>query len=360
MLVIKSNRFSALLDDVPGVPDKIIGITTTPGDAQIVYLIPTPASNGAAITQYQIGADAAETVNFDSGNVSVAANLGAAEAYHLQAGHANTPGLEEVSLPFGGSALRVTGGMGLGDLILNADIQQSAGAAGFLYYKDGSPPANDSDGTLIAWSTGPSWNGNNYTAEWRNGEVVDADVNRYYWIRASIATNITTGTVRVRFNYTRNVRTWGNITRDSQNRYTLTGLTNGTAVTRFFRAVNSVGNGPASDAIRATPVASVTPLAWASTQSDISRPNSGNSFADTPLQLPAATGGDGTPITYSLSWSVGSGLLELTSFNFNAATRTIDAGWYIHSGTGPRTVEFTYTAQQGSTTISQTFTLTIT
>ena len=138
---------------------------------------------------------------FDSGNVSVNANLASTEAYHLQESHAATPGLELVALDFGGAALKVTQGRGLGDLRIDANIQQSAGAAGVLHYKDGSPPDNNSDGTVIPWSDGPHWSNNNYTAMWHSGEVVDADVGRYFWIGVGIATNITGGWVRVRFDY---------------------------------------------------------------------------------------------------------------------------------------------------------------
>ena len=142
---------------------------------------------------------------FDSGNVSVNANLGAGEAYHLAAGHAATPGLELVSLSFGGSALKVTQGGGLGDLRIDANIQQSVGAAGLLYYKDGSAPTSNTDGTIITWSNGPNWSGNNYTAMWHSGAVVDAPEDRYFWIRPGSATNITSGTVRVRFDYTQDL-----------------------------------------------------------------------------------------------------------------------------------------------------------
>lgn len=145
--------------------------------------------------------------NFDSGSISIAANLAAAEAYHLASGHANTPGLELVSLSDGGGALKVTQGGGTGDLTIDADVSaQSVGAAPVLYYKDGSVPISNTDGTVIPWTSGPNWkSGNGYTASWSTGEVDDADEGRYYWIRPGAATNITTGTVRVRYDYTQNL-----------------------------------------------------------------------------------------------------------------------------------------------------------
>lgn len=136
-------------------------------------------------------------VQFDSGNVSIAANLSATEAYHFQAAHVATPGLSLVTLPFGGSALLVTQGGGLGDLRIDVNVQQSAGAAGVLYYKDGSPPDTNTDGTEITWLNGPNWSGNNYTASWHTGVGVD----RYFWIRPGTATHLTTATARVRFDY---------------------------------------------------------------------------------------------------------------------------------------------------------------
>ena len=53
---------------------------------------------------------------------------------------------------------------------------------------------------------------------------------------------------------------WSDITLDSNNDYVLTGLTNGVAVTRYFRAVSDAGEGPASDAVVATPVAGEPPV----------------------------------------------------------------------------------------------------
>lgn len=141
-------------------------------------------------------------INFDSSDVSITANLAATEAYHFQAAHADTPGLQWVSLPFGGAALKVVQGRGLGDIRIDVDVQQSAGAAGLLYYKDGSAPDDSSDGTEIPWSNGPNWSGNNYTASWHTGEVMDIDVDRYLWVKVGIATNLfNTSTARVRFDY---------------------------------------------------------------------------------------------------------------------------------------------------------------
>ena len=130
-------------------------------------------------------------VSFNSGAVTVAANLGSGSAYDLQAGHANTADLELVALSFGGDAIKVTGGSGNGDLRFDVAItNQSAAATPVLMYKDGTAPANAGDGTAINWSTGPTFSGSNnaVTAQAATGEVVDADVNRYYWIRAVGAT----------------------------------------------------------------------------------------------------------------------------------------------------------------------------
>lgn len=145
--------------------------------------------------------------NFDSGQISIAANLAATEAYHLQPGHAATPGLEYVPFSFGGAGIKVVEGKGLGDLTISASVSaQSVGASPTLKYKDGSPPDNVNDGTNIPWTVGPQWSGgNNYgTVSWSSGEVDDADEGRYYWID-SAATNITTGTARVQYDYTQNL-----------------------------------------------------------------------------------------------------------------------------------------------------------
>ena len=143
------------------------------------------------------------TKRFDSGDQSSNANLSASSAYHLPTGIADGEGLTRVALGFGGNAIRVDDGGGLGDLRINGTIAQggqSVGAAPLLYYKDGRP-SNNQDGTQISW-TSLTWTGSNgYQVNWTSGEVTDADVGRYYWIRPGAATNITNGTVRVRFDY---------------------------------------------------------------------------------------------------------------------------------------------------------------
>ena len=132
------------------------------------------------------------TINFDSGAVSVVANLQSDDAYDLSSSHANTAGLELVPLSFGGDALKVIGGAGNGDLTIDVGITaQSVKATPVLYYKDGSAPASNTDGTVIAWSAGPTFIGNAVTAQAATGEVDDADLNRYYWIVPEHAPDVT-------------------------------------------------------------------------------------------------------------------------------------------------------------------------
>ena len=231
-------------------------------------------------------------ISFDSGNVLIAANLAATAAYHFQAGHADTPGLQRVSLPFGGTALKVVQGRGLGDLRIDVNVQQSVGAAGLLYYKDGSPPDTNTDGTEIPWSEGPHWSNNNYTARWHTGEVVDADIDRYFWIRPGTATQLTTATARVRFDYEQDLEvsfssgragfmTWGavpdvisyevNITEGASlnaanwvntgktdRRYSFRGLNRGTQYTFGVRPrTETLGVGVSSSLTVYTPIASL-------------------------------------------------------------------------------------------------------
>ena len=53
---------------------------------------------------------------------------------------------------------------------------------------------------------------------------------------------------------------WSAITLNADNEYTLTGLVNDVEVTRYFRAVSDAGNGPASNAVTATPVEPEIPV----------------------------------------------------------------------------------------------------
>ena len=132
-----------------------------------------------------------QLVNFDSGSVNVIANLASDDAYSLSSSHANTAGLELVALSFGGDALKVIGGAGNGDLTIDVSITaQSVKATPVLYYKDGSAPTSNTDGTVIAWSTGPTFTNNAVTAQAATGEVDDADLNRYYWIVPQAAPDV--------------------------------------------------------------------------------------------------------------------------------------------------------------------------
>ena len=201
-------------------------------------------------------------VTFDSGQVSVAGDLPAASAYRWMAAHANTPGLERVDLDFGGQAIKVVEGGGTGDLQIGVNISaQSAGAVGQLYYKDGSAPTSNTDGTIIPWTTGPNWQGNAYTASWTSGETQDADEGRYYWIRPGSATNITSGWARVQYAYDRQVVNWTAPWTDTgslRTRYLVIGLTRGTEYTFAVRAKNADGVGPASNLVTGrTPICSL-------------------------------------------------------------------------------------------------------
>lgn len=144
-------------------------------------------------------------ISFNSSTQSIVKDIPASGTYLIPDACVNTPGLEKVTTSWG-DLIRVTNGGGTGDMRITAHVSgQSAGAAPLLYYKDGSLPSNNTDGTIITWSDGPNWSpGNAYSADWNSGEVVDADVGRYFWIRPGAATDITGGTLQVRFVYTHN------------------------------------------------------------------------------------------------------------------------------------------------------------
>ncbi len=112
--------------------------------------------------------------------------------------------------------------------------------------------------------------------------------------------------------------------------HTVTGLTNGTAYVFQIRAVNAGGPGAASDTATATPVTDLMPDFGTATVADQSYVQN---TQITTLNLPQATGGDGT-LTYSLSPDAPDGLA------FDAANRTLSGT----PTTGQAATAYTYTA----------------
>ncbi len=128
--------------------------------------------------------------------------------------------------------------------------------------------------------------------------------------------------------------------------HTVTGLTNGTAYVFQIRAVNAGGPGAASDTTTATPVTDLMPDFGTATVADQSYVQN---TQITTLNLPQATGGDGT-LTYSLSPDAPDGLA------FDAANRTLSGT----PTTGQAATAYTYTATDADgDTASLTFNITV-
>ncbi|WP_446830451.1 fibronectin type III domain-containing protein [Candidatus Foliamicus sp.] len=128
--------------------------------------------------------------------------------------------------------------------------------------------------------------------------------------------------------------------------HTVTELTNGTEYVFQVRAVNAGGPGTASDPATATPVADLMPDFGTATVADQSYVQN---TQITTLNLPQATGGDGT-LTYSLSPDAPDGLA------FDAANRTLSGT----PTTGQATTAYTYTATDADgDTASLTFDITV-
>ena len=128
--------------------------------------------------------------------------------------------------------------------------------------------------------------------------------------------------------------------------HTVTELTNGTEYVFQVRAVNAGGPGTVSDPATATPVADLMPDFGTATVADQSYVQN---TQITTLNLPQATGGDGT-LTYSLSPDAPDGLA------FDAANQTLSGT----PTTGQAATAYTYTATDADgDTASLTFDITI-
>ncbi len=216
-----------------------------------------------------------------------------------------------------------------GEEVISVTVEDSFGAEGSDSFKV----------TVIAAAAAPA----GLTATSGNGQAVltwidpgDSGITKYQ-LRHKAGTSFSDGDDSL----------WADIADSdaSTTSHTVTGLTNGTEYVFQVRAVNAGGSGTASVAVTAT-ANNATPSFDMNTVDDQSYTQNS---AITTLNLPAATGGDGT-LTYSLSPDAPDGLA------FSAAERTLSG---TPTGSQAATA-YTYTATDADgDAVSLTFNITI-